>query len=219
MPRGRVVRSVPLLFSRWPTGAGWGWRRREPGDRDLSGELLRLWPPYLSFPLLLPPRASAAAAFYFHSTLGGGGGAGTPQRGRRVSGVLGLVSLVHRPTAGQGPAGIQGSGIYPPILQTTSVLAGTNLSVPLLSGMHAQKARMSPFGHSAGGSSRAVGTCTQKGTHTDACSFSSNPLSGLLTQTRTHFCTWVSANGYGCMKILREEIWVTPTHTYECTQM
>lgn len=105
------MRSGPLLFSRWPTGAGWGWRRREPGDRDLSGEPRRLWPPYVSFPLLLSPRASAAAAFYFHSTLGGGGGAGAPQRGRRVSGVLGLVSLVQRPVAGEGPAGIQGSGI------------------------------------------------------------------------------------------------------------
>lgn len=78
-----MVRGGPLLFPRWPTGAGW---EGSHGNLDIerSGESWWRWPPYLSLPLLLPPRASAATAFYFHSTLRG------RERRRRAGGCLGF---------------------------------------------------------------------------------------------------------------------------------
>lgn len=126
-----------------------GWRRQQPGDKRLERRALAALASLPLAPVFSPSLRFSYCCFLFRQHFEG---AEAPQGGRRVSGVLLPVSLVQRPVAGGGLAGTQ---------DAHSLLAHTpdlfhprrDILAPLLSRMHARKARTSLFRDSPGGPS------------------------------------------------------------------
>lgn len=185
-----MLRGGPLLFPRWPTGDGWGGGHGSL-DIETSGEPRRRWPPYLSISLLLPPGASAASAFYFHSTLSG------QERRRRARGCLGFWTRSSDPRQVEGRQALKAHTPYSPNTPEhfrprrdvhTRTLAlrdarteSLDVSLPRLSRGTLYSQRR-----------------THSSTQMPALLLLPNIFPVLLTQTRTHLCTCISAHSCGC---------------------